>query len=442
MSVDELLEWVRDIVGDTSATLRQRPGGGRHQAWDVDVDGRPRWFLRMDHGAPAAHEHYTLRRESDIYRVVHESGLPSPAVLGVHPRLEAVLLERIDGDAAFAKLDHESQTAVIDDFAPIVARLHAITPPRIESLGTAVTIREAVVAELDIWESRLDSTGVPDPFLSSCFRWLRRNIPDTGAEPAVLVQGDTGPGNFLHDGRRVTALLDFELAHLGDPVEDIAWVGTRNAQEPVPDFRRFVASYEQASGRRVDRHRFLYHSLFAELRIAVLGANRDDSPRSDLAEHGIGIIYGALHRRLTVEALAAVLGRPMPDVRLIELRDGPDTYLYDGVLAQLATFVVPAIADPLASRRAKGLARVVKHLREIDRSGGQADELELDDLATLLGHRPGSTAEGRRELQAQVDAGRLDAADLLPYGAAQALRRQQLAAPAMGVLAQRHLPQL
>jgi hypothetical protein len=314
-------------------------------------------------------------------------------------------------------------------------------PPRIASLGSATTIREAVTTELDIWESRLQSTGIPDPFLSVCFRWLRDNLPDTGDEPAVIVQGDTGPGNFLHDGRRVTALLDFELAHLGDPMEDLAWVGTRNAQEPVPDFNRFVAAYEAASGRRVDRARFLYHSLFAELRIAVLGANRDGEVH-ELAEHSIGIIYGALHRRLTVEALAAAIGVDVPTVRLIELADSVATYLYDGVLAQLAAFVVPAISDPLASRRAKGLARMVKHLREIDRAGDQANELELDDLAGLLGARPASVESGRAELKARVDRGLLDARDLLPYGAALALRRQQLAAPAMGVLATRHLPQI
>ena len=58
-----------------------------------------------------------------------------------------------------------------------------------------------------------------------------------------LVQGDTGPGNFLHDGSKLTAIVDFELAHIGDPMEDLAWIGTRNAQEPVPDFDRLLALY-------------------------------------------------------------------------------------------------------------------------------------------------------------------------------------------------------
>ena len=87
------------------------------------------------------------------------------------------------------------------------------------------------------------------------------------------MQGDTGPGNLLHDGAHLTALLDFELAHLGDPMEDLAWIGTRNAQEPVPDFDALLDAYVRAGGA-VDRARIRYHFVFAELRIAVLAIER------------------------------------------------------------------------------------------------------------------------------------------------------------------------
>jgi hypothetical protein len=278
--------------------------------------------------------------------------------------------------------------------------------------------------------------------LSVCFVWLRDHLPATGEARPSLVQGDTGPGNFLHDGRRVTAFLDFELAHLGDPMEDLAWVATRNAQEPVPDFERFLARYADASGAPIDRARIRYHLLFAELRIAVLGAERLARDVDLEAEHGNQLIYGALHRRLTVEALAAAIGVEFPAVSLPPLADTADTRFYDGAAHQIRHVIGPSVTDPYASRRLKSLARVLKYLREVDRAGAGHVTAELDDLAKVLGRRPATAAEGAADLLARVHAGDVGAVDLLAYAAAQVARRTQLVGPAMGVLATRHLPRI
>src|SRR3546814_12125836 len=65
-----------------------------------------------------------------------------------------------------------------------------------------------------------------DPLVSRALEWLRANVPaDDG--PVVLVQGDTGPGNFLSEEGKVTGVIDWELAHLGDPMEDIAGLSGR-----------------------------------------------------------------------------------------------------------------------------------------------------------------------------------------------------------------------
>ena len=439
-----LTDWISELTGDAGIILRRRPGGGRHEAWDVDGEAGRRWFLRADSAPPSVHEHYTLRREADIYRAVHSTGVPSPAVLGVHPELEAVLLERVDGDAAFARLDPAVQTRIIDDFAPWLARLHAADPADLDlaGLGPVTTIENAVRCELDIWESRLDATGVPDPTLTACFIWLRDHVPASGNTRPSLVQGDTGPGNFLHDGQRVTALLDFELAHLGDPMEDLAWVGTRNAQEPVPDFEQFLARYAEAAGVEPNRDRIRYHALFAELRIAVLGTERTGGEADLDAEHGNRLIYGTLHRRLTVEALAAAMGTSLPRVELPGLADTDDTRLFDAALHQMRNRIGPDLTDPYAARLLKGLARVVKYLREVDRARGTHTVAELDDLEALLGHRPTTVADGAAELLEGVRARKVAAVDLLAYAAGQAMRRTQLVGPAMGVLATRHLPSL
>jgi len=439
---DALAKWAAELVGVPSVSLKRRPGGGSHQAWDVISDAEAKWFLRADAVEPDDDKHYTLRREAAIYAAVHAIGLPCPAVLGIHPEYEAVLLERSAGDAAFARLDRSAQTQIIDDFAPWLAKLHAYDTTTLDLPGVemASTIADGTRSELDRWEVRLDASGVPDPLLTACFQWLRDHVPDTGDQRPSLVQGDTGPGNFLHDGQRVTAFLDFELGHLGDPMTDLAWVGTRNAQEPVPDFERFLARYAEATGCEPDRGRIRFHALFAELRIASLGAERLGAEADLEAEHGNRLIYGALHRRLTVEALAAAIGVPMPTVELPTLADTDDTRYFDAALHQMQHRIGPDIADPWAARLLKGLARVTKYLREVDRAGSTHEVAELDDLERLLGSRPATIREGSEQLVAKVRAREVGAQELLPYAAAQVARRTQLVGPAMGRLATSHLP--
>lgn len=433
---DELAAWVHETVGVPVEVVRL-PGGGSHEAWSARSADGGRWFIRADSGPPPHGKHYTLRREAAFYRAARAAGVPCPRVLAVHPDLEMVLLEHAEGDAAFARLEPAAQSRIMDDFAPLLARLHAADPADLDlDVDPAWTIADHTRRELDIWQSRLDGADQAHPFLSACFMWLRDHNHEVGGRPS-MVQGDTGPGNFLHDGNRVTAFLDFELAHLGDPMTDLAWVGTRNAQEPVPDFAHFLDTYADAAGVEPDPDRLRFHALFAELRIAVMGATRAGSTDADL---GAQIIFGALHYRLTVEAMAAAAGCDMPETRLPPAADTDQTRYFDGSLHQLREIVAPAIQDPFAARRLKNMARVFKYLREVDRVGGAHEDDELADMAVLLGATPDTIEEGRRELDRLVRRGELDAVALLPYAAARSARTHQLAGSAMGALANRHLP--
>ena len=361
-------------------------------------------------------------------------------MLAVHPVQDAVLMDYADGAARFDRLDEQSQHTIVDDLVAALVRMHGLDVRALPlpSLLPARSVADHVREELDIWERRLLFHDSPEPFLRACFAWLREHVPAVDGPPS-LVQGDTGPGNFLHDGSHLTALLDFELGHLGDPMEDLAWIGTRNAQEPVPDFDALLRAYEAAGGT-VDRARIRYHFVLAELRIAVLAAQRGTSRIPLDADVGSGLIYGTLHTRLTCEALAAATGTRLPDVALEGVADTDQTGYYDAMLHQLRETVVPAIGDPFAAQRAKSIARALKYLREVDRTGDRPATAELDAATTLLGTRPGSVDDARAELERRVVAGELGAVDLLPYQWTRVQWEQARRAGAMGVLAERHLP--
>jgi hypothetical protein len=252
----------------------------------------------------------------------------------------------------------------------------------------------------------------------------------------VLVHGDAGPGNFLFENGHMTALLDWELAHLGDPMEDIAWFSMRSVMEPVPDFPAHMRDYERAARRPIDVERVLYHRVFVSTRVVII------RHRNVTGEPGNSIVSRALNRRLLVEALADATGLRLPAVEPVDAPESERSALYDGVIADLRDEIAAHAGDPRAVAAAKNAAKVLKYLREIDRLGGSIEARERAVLERLLGRQPESVAEGQELIVEALRAGRLTLGDALVTFAENVAFETQLAAGSSGGLATRGFPAL
>src|SRR5580704_4981270 len=172
-------------------------------------------------------------------------------------------------------------------FMVTLAALHALDAATLSlpAFPPVDTTADAVRAELDEWEGVLAARGgVPDPALVFALGWLRRNVPAYDGR-LVLVQGDTGPGNFLYADGRVTAVVDWELAHLGDPMDDIAWLSLRAVQDPFTDLPARLREYETLSGNAIDTARVHYYQVMAETKLQVMSHR---GPRDENASRGSG----------------------------------------------------------------------------------------------------------------------------------------------------------
>ena len=450
---DDLVSWVEDVGGGRLALADRKQGGARKEAWFVDLE-RPdgtteHLFLRYDRSDPArTRDPWTLHREATVYLALQGGPVPVPRVLGVHPVHQAMLSERVAGENWFSRIaDPAEQEATARDFITKLAALHSLDAAALDlpTFPTVTTVADGVHAELDEWDRVLaERGGTPDPALAFSLRWLRRNVPDY-AGPPVLVQGDTGPGNFMYVGGRVTAVVDWELAHLGDPMDDIAWLSLRATQEPFTDFPTRLREYAELSGNAIDEARVHYYQVMAETKLQVMGHRPDTAGTgsggrtSADTDIGNGFIYQVLHRRLWLEALAAATGLVLTPAEDLRARDASDhDWMYDAVLAQLRDVIVPRTTDPLAAARGKGIARLIKYLARVDTYGAAYEAHELDDLEALLGRRPLSVALGRA---AAADA---DVGDGAYLGVLwrRVARETELARPSMGALADRHWPDL
>jgi aminoglycoside phosphotransferase (APT) family kinase protein len=125
--------------------------------------------------------------------------------------------------------------------------------------------------ELGYWEGVLDADELePQPVIRAVIRWLRANPPPP-AQKLSVVHGDYRTGNFLYDTNgEIHAILDWEMAHLGDPLEDLAW-GINPVWQWAKDGRaggllpkaEAVAIWERVSGLRADPAALHWWELFA-----------------------------------------------------------------------------------------------------------------------------------------------------------------------------------
>lgn len=445
-----IMSWIEESTDAEDVHAQRRPGGGRREAWLIDIearDGTQQLFLRYDSSDPAqTGDPFTLDREARFYAALQSTEVPVPRLIASHPRLPAILCSRVAGETWFSRLtDEDSRLAIACEFMGILAALHRVDPLRLVLDEPRGPLRACVEADIARWES-LYRFGDPrkDPTVEFGLAWLKANIPDVDIEP-VIVQGDTGPGNFLYLDGHVTAVLDWELGHLGDPMADLGWLALRAVQEPFTNFADRLADYERFSGTAVDLDRLRYYRLFAEFKVVILGFRRtlDAATGAELhGEVGNALIYETLHNTLFADALAQQYGLADNPPQLIDAESTERQWVYDSALAQLRDIIVPGIDDPFVAQRGKGLARMIKYLREVDRRGRTAEQLELEALGKLLGHQPLSVRDGRSELAAGIDGTSLTDLDIVDYLRTRAHLHHELMRPAMGALAERRFDRL
>ena len=411
-----LFAWVAHVCGGPVQTAIQTSGGNRARSWAMDVatrDGVREVFLRYAPPRPPGVEPYTTHREAQVYRAIAPMGLRAPKLIAEHPHIQAILTDRAHGIAEFRRLtDAAAKQSIVGELMADLARLHAspATGITLDGGGQGRRIADHVRAELAIWRAMYDEAGRSDALLDLAFEWLADNLPDPDG-PVVLVHGDAGPGNFLFEHGRLTALIDWELAHLGDPMEDLAWFSMRCVMEPVPDFCASIADYERNAGQAIDRARILYHRVFVSTRVVVI------RHRNVTGEVAHAIVSRALNRRLLIEALSDASGIPVRWPAPMEAEPTPRGPLYAGILADLRDIVVPGSTDSQVIAKVKNAAKVLKYLEAWDRYGSAL----LDEPAPTH----------------QSDFGAR-----LTHLAHQASREAQLASGASGGIANRHYPAL
>ena len=225
LSNEELAEGLGRVLGGTVHGLRRLSGGASRvtSAFELETDGgtvRP-LILQMDR-VDGSHKG-RARMEAALLRAAAGAGVPVPAVVALGDGSELggrwLVVERLEGETIPRKVlrDDEwaaARSALTAEAGHALAAIHTIDPSGIEGLPPADPLGDPLPL--------LDALGEVRPALELGVRWLAAHRPPSGRR--VTVHGDYRMGNFLVGPDRLRGVLDWELAHTGDPAEDVGWL--------------------------------------------------------------------------------------------------------------------------------------------------------------------------------------------------------------------------
>ena len=435
---------IETVTGARITAVKMRGGGGAsREGAELDLampEGRSvRAYMNFDVHKAGAGDDAAFLREAAILRALSgplaDSGVRAAPFIAAIPDKRALIGGFIAGEANYNKLSPgPERSAVARDFMGQLARLHAIDVAKTPVDGMGPIEHPRALIERQIAALREGNSGTAwDPLIHLAIDWLAENIPPDLPTP-VIVHGDAGPANFLYADGQVTALLDWELVHYGDPMADLAMLCLRMLFQPFVPLPEAFAYYAEAGGQPLDRARVRYWRLLFQTGFARR-SRLDDPAAPPPPNLGMNMVYSTIHRRVLAEALAEAAGIALDKVSLPDLPKGPHARSFALALNDLRDAIVPRLSDQQAAVKAKGLARLVKYWRDCERYGPALDESERVGISAALDRDFTDNASAWAALCAAVEASTLPRETAIRLCHGHVAREALLMADAMGSLA-------
>jgi len=267
---------VRHALGATSVSEpAQLTNGASRETWTCTVDGLDVVVQRQRIG-----DDRDMSIEAEVLRAAWEAGVPAPEVLafvdgdaGVSGGVATIITNRVVGETIARKIlrddtYRETRRRLPGELAGALARVHRIDPAQVPGL--------VQIDPLPALRERLDHLGEPHPTFDLAFEWLTQNAPVQSSR-TVVVHGDFRLGNVIVDASGLRAVIDWELAHLGDPMEDLGWMcvptwrfGSRLPVAGVGTREQLFADYADECGVAVDPEVLRWWEVSAVLRWGMI----------------------------------------------------------------------------------------------------------------------------------------------------------------------------
>lgn len=284
--IEKLSQGLRDSFGITlhAESVKALSGGAATEIYYGEISAATEHHkpavIRRSHGGKPFAGALSKRQEAAVQAAAHRYRVPTPAVYcdfqdhwGIG---EGYVMEYCRGETLPQKILRDDQFALVrGDLTTLcgttLAAIHQV-PKTAVSMLPQRTAQESLTILRNIY----DSYALDLPIFNFAFRYLTERLPTKHA--MTLVHGDFRLGNLMVDTATLLAVLDWELAHIGDPMEDLGWLCVNawrfgNSDLPVGGFglrEALFEAYEATTGTRVDPHTVQYWELFGVLKWGVI----------------------------------------------------------------------------------------------------------------------------------------------------------------------------
>jgi aminoglycoside phosphotransferase (APT) family kinase protein len=280
-----LIEGVEALVNGHVTRAVVLEGGRSRNVYSMDVEsaeGKLPIVVRQESGAgPQTGTRFTLQREAAVLGAVPRSAGLAPVFYGLIENGTAIVMERLRGTAKMPP-SGAARLQLIRSFTAQLAALHELPLDMQTPFELTQDSRASGLADLADYEDAYRRLCVQHAVIDDGIAWLHRNVPDP-LPRTVLVHGDAGPGNFMHENSEVTGLIDWEMTHAGDPHDDLAWIWFRvSLLKQDVEVDSYFDSYVERSGLAVDAGRLLYFIVQILFRCSVMcGVRQHHDPAHD-----------------------------------------------------------------------------------------------------------------------------------------------------------------
>lgn len=399
--------------GERTVCMRRAPGGGMESADNESTD-------------PG------LAVEAQLMRCAREIGVPEPEVYHVLQEEdglgEGFLMEWLEGETLGARIARSPELAGLRpqlayECGQVLARIHAID---VQAVGLDNKL-QTQTPEQFVWQmlNRYRFLDTPQPMIDFAGRWLLDHLPENPR--LALVHNDFRNGNIMVDGNGIKAVLDWEVAHIGDPMRDLGWICTNSwrfgvTEKPVGGFGEYAdlfAGYEAESGIAVDPTHVRFWEVFGSFWWAIGCLGMAEHYRTGPDQTVERPAIGRRSSECQVDCVNLLIPGPVETVEPRIVTADDDMPRIDELVTSVRDFLRSDVMDA-TSGRTSFLARVAGNsldivLRQLALGEG-ARAIEHQRLRDLLGAE-GSLSELRWQLTRALRDGSmpLDEPDLAEH---------------------------